>query len=219
MILLGKVFFKRKITEQSNFVVVYKTEVTKLNEMYNRIEELCKQKGINMTKMCKDAGIPRGNLSDLKHGRTAALSTKSLGKISEYFGVPMERLLGTEEINLELFAANLSRHMENNLKTPETLAADTGISIETINEMIAGNRCPQKDEIAKLTKHLFVEKEDLTEAWTGKYTGEGDYTLEEVDFDIYDLVGKYKSLSPAQKKITRQLIETFIWGAPGKWDY
>lgn len=37
-----------------------------MNEMYNRIEDLCKSQGINMTQMCKEAGIPRGNLTDLK---------------------------------------------------------------------------------------------------------------------------------------------------------
>lgn len=68
-----------------------------LNEMYNRIEDLCKNQGINMTQMCKEAGIPRGNLTDLKNGRTAILSTKNLGKISNYFQVSMDYLLGNEQ--------------------------------------------------------------------------------------------------------------------------
>lgn len=68
-----------------------------MNEMYNRIEDLCKSQGINMTQMCKEAGIPRGNLTDLKNGRTAILSTKNLGKISDYFQVSMDYLLGNEQ--------------------------------------------------------------------------------------------------------------------------
>lgn len=68
-----------------------------MNEMYNRIEDLCKNQGINMTQMCKEAGIPRGNLTDLKNGRTAILSTKNLGKISNYFQVSMDYLLGNEQ--------------------------------------------------------------------------------------------------------------------------
>lgn len=50
-----------------------------------------------MTQMCKEAGIPRGNLTDLKNGRTAILSTKNLGKISNYFQVSMDYLLGNEQ--------------------------------------------------------------------------------------------------------------------------
>lgn len=75
-----------------------KIEVAKLNDMYNRIEALCKTKGVNMTQMCRETSIPRGNLTDLKMNRTTALSTKTLGKISVYFGVSMEHLLGNEDV-------------------------------------------------------------------------------------------------------------------------
>ena len=51
---------------------------------------------MNITQMCKDAGIPRGNLTELKMGRTIALSTKTLNKLSVYFGVSIEHLLGQE---------------------------------------------------------------------------------------------------------------------------
>ena len=68
-----------------------------MNDMYDRIDKLCKDRQINMTQMCRDTDIPRGNLTDLKMGRTAALSTKTLSKISVYFDVSMEYLLGHEE--------------------------------------------------------------------------------------------------------------------------
>lgn len=68
-----------------------------MNEMYKRIEDLCKQNNVNVTTMCRDAGIPRSNLSDLKHGRTEALATLTLGKIANYFGVSISYLLGTEQ--------------------------------------------------------------------------------------------------------------------------
>lgn len=38
--------------------------------LYNKIEELCKSKKINVTQMCKDIGVSRASLSDLKAGRT-----------------------------------------------------------------------------------------------------------------------------------------------------
>ena len=68
-----------------------------MNEMYKRIEALCNGKGVNMTQMCRDTEIPRGNLTDLKMNRTAELSTKTLSKISVYFDVSMDYLLGHEE--------------------------------------------------------------------------------------------------------------------------
>lgn len=68
-----------------------------MSELYNRIERLCKDRNINMTAMCKEASVPRGNLSDLKMGRSAILSTKNLSKIAAYFDVSVDFLLGQEE--------------------------------------------------------------------------------------------------------------------------
>ena len=68
-----------------------------MSDMYKRIESLCKERGVNITQMCKDAGVPRGNLTELKMGRTIALSTRTLNKLSVYFNVSMEYLLGNEE--------------------------------------------------------------------------------------------------------------------------
>lgn len=68
-----------------------------MNKMYERIETLCKQKGVNISQMCKDAGVSRGNFTDLKYNRTTELSTKTLSKLSVYFGVSMDYLLGNEK--------------------------------------------------------------------------------------------------------------------------
>ena len=67
------------------------------NEMYERIEELCKRKGVNISQMCKEADVARGGLTDLKYNRTTELSSKTLSKISVYFGVSMDYLLGNKE--------------------------------------------------------------------------------------------------------------------------
>ena len=65
-----------------------------MNEMYNRIEILCRQNGINITTMCRESGVPRGNLTDLKKGRSKELSTKNLIRLSSYFNVPLDYFVG-----------------------------------------------------------------------------------------------------------------------------
>lgn len=69
-----------------------------MNNMYNLIHQLCKDNEINMTKMCRDTGISRANLSELKMGRTAALSTKTLGKIAAYFNLPIDYFLAEDTL-------------------------------------------------------------------------------------------------------------------------
>lgn len=65
-----------------------------MNEMYNRIEILCRQNGINITTMCRESGVPRGNLTDLKKGRSKELSIKNLVRLSSYFNVPLDYFAG-----------------------------------------------------------------------------------------------------------------------------
>ncbi len=62
--------------------------------MYQRIEDLCHKKGVNITKMCTDCEIPRASLSDYKTGRKKTLSAETLSKIADYFGVSVDYLYG-----------------------------------------------------------------------------------------------------------------------------
>lgn len=69
-----------------------------MSELYNRIEKLCKENGINITIMCKETGASRGSLTDLKSGRKKSLSTETITKIADYFDVTVDYLIsGTKE--------------------------------------------------------------------------------------------------------------------------
>lgn len=52
-----------------------------MSELYNLIESLCKEKGTNITAMCK-AKISRAPLTKLKMGRSKTLSSATLSKIA-----------------------------------------------------------------------------------------------------------------------------------------
>ena len=68
-----------------------------MGSLYERIEGMCKERGISITDMCRESKAPRGSLGDLKKGRIAKLSIDTLEKLSAYFSVPIEYILGTEE--------------------------------------------------------------------------------------------------------------------------
>lgn len=61
-----------------------------MNEMYERIEELCHQHGVSMTSMCRQLKISRSILSELRSGRTKELSIHNLRKIADFFSVPVD---------------------------------------------------------------------------------------------------------------------------------
>lgn len=57
--------------------------------MYEKIYQLCEEKGIKPAKLCSEIGIPKSTLTELKQGRTKNLSTQTLSKISQYFNVSL----------------------------------------------------------------------------------------------------------------------------------
>lgn len=65
--------------------------------LYESIEKLCKRNGISITQMCKEAGITRASLSDLKYGRSKSLSAATLSKLSAYFSVPINTIMGESD--------------------------------------------------------------------------------------------------------------------------
>lgn len=67
-----------------------------MSDLYKRIEELCENKKINITVMCRESGASRASLTDLKMGRKQGLSTETLFKIATYFNVSVDYLLGTK---------------------------------------------------------------------------------------------------------------------------
>ena len=77
-----------------NLSEVYKKGPFSMSELYKRIDELCKEKNVTITTMCKDCGASRASLSDLKMGRKQSLSTETLNKIAKYFSVSVDYLLG-----------------------------------------------------------------------------------------------------------------------------
>lgn len=58
--------------------------------LYNRIELLCTDENLNITQMCKQAGVSRSVMSELKAGRTQLLSSETAAKIANYFEISID---------------------------------------------------------------------------------------------------------------------------------
>lgn len=67
-----------------------------MGNMYEKIQQLCVQKGIKPGRVCADTGLSRGMMTDLKMGRTKELSAKNAKIIADYFGVSVGFLMGEE---------------------------------------------------------------------------------------------------------------------------
>ena len=67
-----------------------------MENMYEIIESLCKEHGIKVATLSREAGISKSTLSELKMGRSHSLSAKNINKVASYFNVSIEYLLGNE---------------------------------------------------------------------------------------------------------------------------
>lgn len=67
-----------------------------MSNLYNRLQELCEEKGVSGYRMCKDVGIQPSIMTDLKMGRRSSMKAETAQKVADYFGVTVGYLLGDE---------------------------------------------------------------------------------------------------------------------------
>lgn len=76
-------------------------------DTYEIIKQLCDEKGIRLSVLASGIGVRSSVFTELKMGRTKKLSVSTLGKIADYFDVPLSLLTGdesgTDEKQNELF--------------------------------------------------------------------------------------------------------------------
>lgn len=115
-----------------------------MSDLYSRIEMLCEEQGITITKMCAESGANRASLTDLKMGRKQNLSAETLSKIGSYFGVSIEFLMGmTSESYLrsteyELKKAEALYEKEKNEQKREELALAIDVLRESLSDQLLG---------------------------------------------------------------------------------
>lgn len=68
-----------------------------MENLYERIEALCTQRGIRPGRLCNELGLSRGLITDLKMGRKKGVNAETAQKIASYFGVSVGQLLGQED--------------------------------------------------------------------------------------------------------------------------
>lgn len=68
-----------------------------MGTLYKNIASLCEEKGVKPGRMCNEAGISRGLITDLKMDRKSDITLSTAQKIADYFGVTVDRVLGSDQ--------------------------------------------------------------------------------------------------------------------------
>ena len=67
-----------------------------MDNLFDRIQSLCEEKGIRPGRLCNELGISRSLMTDLKMGRKKTVNAETAQKIASFFGVSVGYLLGIE---------------------------------------------------------------------------------------------------------------------------
>lgn len=66
-----------------------------MSDLYNRIDALCKERGTNITALCRKANVARASLSELNAGRTKTLTLETGKKLAAALNITVDELMGT----------------------------------------------------------------------------------------------------------------------------
>ena len=67
-----------------------------MENLFDRIQSLCEEKGIRPGRLCNELGISRSLMTDLKMGRKKTVNAETAQKIAGFLGVSVGYLLGQE---------------------------------------------------------------------------------------------------------------------------
>ena len=67
-----------------------------MDNLFDRIQTLCSNKGIRPGRLCDELGLSRSLMTDLKMGRKKTVNAETAQKIAGYLGVSVGYLLGQE---------------------------------------------------------------------------------------------------------------------------
>ena len=79
------------------FVDMHKESEVLLVNLYDKIQELCKNANLSVNKMCIKAGIRSSVLYDLKSGKKSDLTRKTAEKIATALEITVDELYGKEK--------------------------------------------------------------------------------------------------------------------------
>lgn len=68
-----------------------------MSTLYENIRNLCSEGNIKPGRMCVDLGLSKSLMTDLKAGRKKTIRADTAQKIADYFGVTVDRVLGSEK--------------------------------------------------------------------------------------------------------------------------
>ena len=158
--------------------------------LYEKIEQLCSIFNTSITSMCKEAGVSRASLSDLKMKRIKGLSTDTLKKIADYFGTTVDRLISDDLYEVKADREEL-RNFVDKLEQKKLLT-EVGSEKEAIKTI--GYHEPEISPFIDID--ALEAKKRREEKKAEKQESKNDFGMDELDMTMLSL---FQNLSTIEK--------------------
>lgn len=140
-----------------------------MNKLFERVVELCKEKGISQRQLQIELGMSIGSLSKWK---TSMPGSGLLKRAADYFNVSTDYLVGNspyrnDEHMLQCFDENFQPDMSNTMIPEGAVQTDEGIIVPMYIEPETREIAEQLQENEKLTefiKHLYELDDEQIDA-------------------------------------------------------
>ena len=140
-----------------------------MNKLYERVMELCKEKGISQRQLQMELGISTGSISKWKKSTPNSIYLK---KAADYFNVSVDYLVGNspyrnDEHMLQCFDENFQPDISNTMIPEGAVQTDEGIIVPMYIEPETREIAEQLQESEKLTefiKHLYDLNDEQLDA-------------------------------------------------------
>lgn len=93
---------------------------------YERLKQLCKDRGTSVTRMCQDLGLSSANMSHWKAGRMPSYT--SLKQIADYLGLPADVLIAKGYVE--------AVDPKKGVKVPVVGIVHAGVPIEAVQDIL-----------------------------------------------------------------------------------
>lgn len=133
-------------------------------DLYERIADLCKAKGVSVSRMCLDVGMSKSTLSGIKCGKKNGLSTANAAKIAGYLSVSMEYLLGIDEAHAQdnfMFYDKFQALCKRKGVSCNRAALEIGLSSATPTKWKRTEAVPSGDTLERIARYFNVSIEEL----------------------------------------------------------
>lgn len=121
--------------------------------MFDKIRHLCDERGVSVSAMCKDIGISRSSITELKSGRTKTLGAESIMKIANYFNLSADYFLN----NAKTFPERLCALRKERNLSPGELAREISLPEDALSLYESGEEIPDIDGFRKIADYFCVD--------------------------------------------------------------